>query len=172
MPVPRIMARPLAASIRSSREAMRSFTSARAPADSRNSSAAARMSAPTLSVRPCMAAAASSKLRACASAAIAPRNRRRALNSSIALASQMVQVSTEAKARPTITALTTISAAMNMPQGDRSRGRFSTMAGSGAACARAAAGSTKATTAKDRRKLAMSQKRVISRASGIHGLIV
>src|SRR5262245_24718378 len=45
--------------------------------------------------------------------------------SSRALANQIVQVSTDAKARPTITALTTISAAMNMPQGERSRGSVS-----------------------------------------------
>src|SRR4029434_1761332 len=51
--------------------------------------------------------------------------RRRAINSSMVLANQTVQVSTEAKARPTITALTTISAAMNMPQGDKSRGSLS-----------------------------------------------
>jgi hypothetical protein len=51
--------------------------------------------------------------------------RRRAIHSSMALANQTVQVSTEAKARPTITALTTISAAMNMPQGDKSRGSLS-----------------------------------------------
>src|SRR6186997_3317104 len=49
--------------------------------------------------------------------------------SSRALANQMVQVSTDAKARPTITAFTTISAAMNMPHGDRSRGSLSAMSG-------------------------------------------
>jgi hypothetical protein len=54
--------------------------------------------------------------------------------SSIALANQMVQVSTEAKTSPTITALTTMSAAMNMPQGDRSRGNVSAM-GEGVAVA-------------------------------------
>ena len=48
--------------------------------------------------------------------------RRRTIKSSIALANQIVQVSTDAKARPTMTALTTMSAAMNMPHGDRSRG--------------------------------------------------
>ena len=122
MPVPRIMARPLAASIRSRREAMRSLTPARASPESRSSSSAARTSAPALSARPSMAPAASSQLRAWPSAAIAARKLRRALISSIALANQMVQVSSDAKTKPTITALTTISAAMNMPQGDRSRG--------------------------------------------------
>src|SRR5690349_6686024 len=49
--------------------------------------------------------------------------------SSSALANQIVQVSTDAKARPTITAFTTMSAAMNMPHGDRSRGSLSAMSG-------------------------------------------
>src|SRR6478752_7278133 len=43
----------------------------------------------------------------------------------MALANQMVQVRTEAKASPTMTVLTTMSAAMNMPHGDRSRGNES-----------------------------------------------
>ena len=38
------------------------------------------------------------------------------------MASQIVQVTSDAKARPIITAFTTMSAAMNMPQGDRSCG--------------------------------------------------
>jgi hypothetical protein len=37
----------------------------------------------------------------------------------------MVQVRIEAKASPTMTVLTTMSAAMNMPHGDRSRGNES-----------------------------------------------
>src|SRR5262245_58696521 len=49
--------------------------------------------------------------------------------SSRALANHIVQVSTDAKARPTITAFTTMSAAMNMPQGERSRGSLSAMSG-------------------------------------------
>ena len=68
--------------------------------------------------------------------------RRRAVSSSIALANQMVQVSTEAKTSPIITALTTMSAAMNMPQGDRSRGSLSTASGTGV-CAKAKAGSSR-----------------------------
>lgn len=44
------------------------------------------------------------------------------MENSIALANQIVQVSTEAKARPIITSFTTISAARNMPQGLRSFG--------------------------------------------------
>ena len=38
------------------------------------------------------------------------------------LASHTVQVTSEAKASPTMTAFTTMSAFMNMPQGDRLRG--------------------------------------------------
>src|SRR5512147_1317372 len=49
--------------------------------------------------------------------------------SSRALANQIVQVSTDAKARPIITAFTTMSAAMNMPHGERSRGSLSAMSG-------------------------------------------
>src|SRR4029079_13531674 len=49
--------------------------------------------------------------------------------SSSALANQMVQVSTDAKARPTMTAFTIMSAAMNMPHGERSRGSLSAMSG-------------------------------------------
>src|SRR5262245_44557599 len=60
------------------------------------------------------------------------------------LGDQIVQLSTDAKARPTITALTTISAAMNMPQGDRSRGNLSAIsgeiAGDAAGCSTAVAG--------------------------------
>src|SRR6186713_2532698 len=49
--------------------------------------------------------------------------------SSRALANQMVQVSTDAKARPIITAFTTMSAAMNMPHGERSRGSLRAKSG-------------------------------------------
>ena len=63
-----------------------------------------------------------------------PRRRRaRAAMSSRVLASQMVQLSTEAKASPTITAFTTMSAFMNMPHGDRSRGSCTAIAGAGVA---------------------------------------
>jgi hypothetical protein len=50
------------------------------------------------------------------------RSRARAATSASVLASRMVQLSTEAKASPTIRASTTMSAFMNMLQGDRSRG--------------------------------------------------
>ena len=45
-----------------------------------------------------------------------------ATRSSMVLASQTVQVTSEAKASPIITAFTTISALRNMPHGDRFRG--------------------------------------------------
>jgi hypothetical protein len=48
---------------------------------------------------------------------------RRAFISSIVLASQTVHVTIEAMTKPTITTFTTASAFMNMPHGDRSRGK-------------------------------------------------
>ena len=59
MPVPRIICRPAAASMRSSREAMRSFTPSgdMASADSRNSASAAPISAAAPSLRACDAGA-------------------------------------------------------------------------------------------------------------------
>src|SRR5438105_13663945 len=51
------------------------------------------------------------------------RNSPRAVRSSKVLASHTVQVTNDAKARPTITAFTTRSEFSNMPQGDRSCGK-------------------------------------------------
>ena len=76
---------------------------------------------------------ASASERASLSAAIARRNWRLAASNSKALANQMVQVSTEASTRPIITALTTMSAAMNIPHGDRSCGSVSATAEGGTA---------------------------------------
>ena len=57
------------------------------------------------------------------------------------LANQMVQVTSDAKTRPTITPFTTMSAAMNIPQGDRSRGNLSATSGEVAeGCSTAGAG--------------------------------
>src|SRR5262249_56201 len=53
--------------------------------------------------------------------------------SSIDLASQTVQVTSEAKASPMRTAFTTVSALMNIPQGVRSRGRSEVPTTGGAA---------------------------------------
>ena len=85
-----------------------------APAPPRPSSAAAGLAQRR---RPADRAQRALRARSCAPA------------SSSDLASQMVQVTSEAKASPIITALTTISAAMNMPQGDRSCGRSRTAVG-------------------------------------------
>ena len=75
------------------------------------------------------------------STAMAERARCLASASSMALARQTVQVTTDATTSPTMTAFTTISADINMPQGLRSRGSTATpMAASGTdcgACARA-----------------------------------
>ena len=51
-----------------------------------------------------------------------PRARRRAAASSTPLANQIVHVTSEANASPIITAFTMMSACMNIPHGDRSRG--------------------------------------------------
>ena len=111
--------------MRASREATRSFRpvrSCRRPKGAASSlrprdQIARRGRAPARSAR---------RPRSERAAADACARRRRAArlapNSSSALASQTVQVTTEAKASPIITALTTMSAAMNMPQGDRSWG--------------------------------------------------
>ncbi len=61
---------------------------------------------------------------AAASLRSALRTRRLAAHSSILFAIHTVQVMTEAMARPIITDFTTMSAAMNMLHGDRSRGRL------------------------------------------------
>src|SRR5690606_24413580 len=54
-----------------------------------------------------------------------------AAHSSAVLATQIVQVTSEAAASPIMTAFTTISAAMNMPHGDRSCGNAPGLAGAG-----------------------------------------
>ena len=78
---------------------------------------------------------------------MARRSLRRAVMSSSALANQIVQLSTDAKTRPSMTALTTMSAATNMPQGDRSRGSVSATAGAAAGAATAGAAGTGVTDA-------------------------
>src|SRR6266481_3622106 len=77
------------------------------------------------------ALAPSAKERAAASERCARLRRRRAPQSSRVLASQMVQVRTEARTRPSITALTMMSADMNMPHGVRSRGNSAGAAAAG-----------------------------------------
>src|SRR5215470_7230426 len=61
--------------------------------------------------------------------------------SSIVLASQIVQVTIDAMTRPTMTAFTTTSALVNIPHGERSRGRTATAStGGGESCALATHG--------------------------------
>ncbi|CAH2405990.1 conserved hypothetical protein [Mesorhizobium escarrei] len=127
-PVPRDMRRAAAASMRDRREVTRSFspspdTWSSEPAESAVSSSAARTSrAPGPLFWP-------SARPACFNVAALPiaftARRARSLPPRISsdLASHIVQVTKDAKASPTITAFTTMSAAMNMPHGDRSRGR-------------------------------------------------
>jgi len=119
-PVPTTMRRAAAASMRCRREAMRSLRpsrSASASADIRASMAAAAISAAATGVPSSIRPAASARVWAPSTAARATRCRRIAPASSTLLAARTVQVTSDAKARPTITACTTMSAAMNMPQG-------------------------------------------------------
>ena len=98
-----------------------------APPDRRASSSAlrgrrfgpARATASLLSPR---RACASASERASLSTVSAARASARRRHNSRLLASHTVQVTSEAKIRPTITTFTTMSALRNMPQGDRSRG--------------------------------------------------
>jgi hypothetical protein len=59
----------------------------------------------------------------------------RAAASSIALANQIVQLSTEAKASPIMIIFTMMSPAMNIPHADRSRGNLNSTAGAAAGAA-------------------------------------
>ncbi len=86
------------------------------------SSSAAATRRPTAVSPLAIREAASPSVGARASSPSWPWARRRAAVSSIALASSSVQVTSEAKARPIMTAFTTMSAFMNMPKGDRSCG--------------------------------------------------
>src|SRR6202521_4560459 len=120
-PVPRTMARPTAASIRSRREATRSFTPSLSAvsADIRSSVTAARTNSVTRARwRSCWLASASEA--AFATTAPAARSRRLAMKSSSPFAKAMVQVTSEANANPIITALTIRSALRNIPHGERS----------------------------------------------------
>ncbi len=123
MPVPRVMRRPVAASMRSRREATRSLMPSLSTASAERLSSI--IAARTSGARPCrspnfLAASASEDMRASAVSSL--RSRRLAANISSVLASAIVQVTNDANARPIITAFTTMSADRNMPHGERSRG--------------------------------------------------
>ena len=119
-PVPRVILRPTPASMRSSREATRSLIPSGEPADSAVSRAAASTRA--FAGPPPRAQAASARDRALSTVANACRNLRPSASSSIAFASPTVQVMTEAKARPMMTASTIWLADRNILHGDRSLG--------------------------------------------------
>ena len=109
------------------------------PADKVSSwSAACTSAAPAPRWRALAPTASSSEPAACKVRSTS-RVRRLAAASSRLFASHTVQVTTDAKARPIITAFTTQSACMNMPQGDRSRGSIAFSAAS--RCAGSASGS-------------------------------
>ena len=125
-PVPRAISRPAFASMRDSAIASRSLMpSADRSLERFSSRSAASISSATvpLPVQPfSMSARAASRLVARVSLRTQPRARRRAAVSSKPLASHIVQVTSEANASPIITAFTMMSACMNIPHGDRSRG--------------------------------------------------
>src|SRR6185437_12148903 len=123
IPVPREICLVMAASTRSSRNATRSLKpSSTMPADSSASRAVESICCAMASRLPSQASTASARLPPCSSILIRRSARLRATHSSIVLASQIVQVTSEAKASPTMTAFTTMSAWRNMPHGDRLRG--------------------------------------------------
>src|SRR5262249_4869603 len=121
-PVPRLILRPWAASMRSSREAMRSLTPSLPVRSAEACSSACTATRKSRAGPGTAEANAAESVCAEPSAARAARAFRLARNSSTVLASQTVQVTTEANARPAMTAFTITSADRNMPHGDRSRG--------------------------------------------------
>src|SRR5688572_4874941 len=130
-PVPRPAWRAAAWRIRSNTDSMRSLMpGASRPLDRVSSWSAARTrAAPAPRWRTLAPTASSSEPAACKLRSTS-RVRRLAAASSRLLANHTVQVMTEAMARPIITAFTTQSASMNMPQGDRSRGSIAFSAAS------------------------------------------
>ncbi len=131
--------------MRSSREATRSLMPSRStpPADSCSSVTAAARNCPTSPL------GVGDALGALGGRARARERRERAAHAPLGgrrarcvLASQTVQVTTEAKASPIITAFTTMSALRNMPQGERSRGSMAVpMTGGGSGAGTGASGS-------------------------------
>src|SRR6267154_115575 len=123
-PVPRAMRRPPLASTRSRRVATRSLMPSQSmpSSDKRSSVTAAATSRAVAEFFLPKCCGTSARRRTDARIRNPSRTRRRAMKSSIVLASQTVQVTNEAMTRPIRTAFTTESAAVNMPQGLRSRG--------------------------------------------------
>ena len=122
-PVPRAICRDIAASTRSSRSTIRSLKpSSKVPPERLASRAADWMICATASPPSWLSRSASASVVSLSSSL----RRRLAIDvlrrSSMVFASHTVQVTSEAMARPTITAFTTMSAFTNMPHGDRLRG--------------------------------------------------
>src|SRR4029077_9202821 len=135
MPAPRVTCRVIAVSTRSSRKATLSLKpSSMMPPDSSASRAVEVISCATASRASPQALSASARLSPASSILIRRSARRLADRSSMVLASQTVQVTSEAKASPTITAFTTMSALRNMPHGERLRGNSAVGACASAAC--------------------------------------
>ena len=118
--VPRAILRPACASSRDRSAPTRSLTpSAGSPAERSSSPAAARTKRATGVEDSAKAFCAAGKPEAAASVSRSRRAARRAVHRSMLLASQMVQVTREAKASPVITICTMKFAWRNMPHGDR-----------------------------------------------------
>ena len=134
-PAPRDTRRVIAASTRSSRKATRSLKpSSKMPSDSSASRAVDETSCATASRLPSQARMASPRPTPFSSILIRRSAMLFADRSSMVLASQTVQVTSEAKASPTITAFTTRSALRNMPHGERLRGNSGLGPWASAAC--------------------------------------
>src|ERR1700760_3159430 len=121
-PIPTRMRRPSARTISEKLDAARSLipSSLEIPADSRASPIAAASSADTtVPLEPSVNCASASD-RASAILRNAPRNLVCTTDNSIILAMKQVQVTSEAKASPIMTALTMMSADMNIDHGDNS----------------------------------------------------
>src|SRR5439155_15531413 len=133
-PVPRAICRDIAASTRSSRNATRSLRpSSKWPPERVASRAADWIICATASLPPrvsfsALASTVSVSSRLSRRLAVAVLRR-----TSMVLASQTVHVTSEAKASPTMTACTTMSAFTNMFQGDRLRGSSATSVAASAA---------------------------------------
>ena len=152
--VPRMMRRPQAASIRSSREATRSLmpSGSALSCDSRISATAGfeKFSRPGLRSRRAARRRSASRCADGERPQVGALTRRRAITSSTVLASHTVQVTTDAKASPISTAFTSGSALRNMPHGLRSRGSAAlptTGPAASGACAHATAAESSHTTA-------------------------
>src|SRR5581483_4243415 len=146
-PTPRDTCRVIASSTRSSRKPTRSLKpSSMRPPDNSASRAVEAISCATASRASPQFRTASPRLAPLSSTAIRRSARRLADRNSMVLASQTVQVASEAMARPTITAFTTMSALRNMPQGDRFRGNRGFDVSANAACETIESADAKAAT--------------------------